>query len=163
MSSCPSFCCDGYDFKIDFMYPCYYFAVLGLQNIVTNTFCLSVFLSARIIQKPRGWSTPNFLCLLSVAMAWSSSDSVLIRYVLPVLWMTSCFHAMGPIGGQTDTALCTSSPVAAVVTNMWRHLTRGPSQHLRKRSVVIAIEPATMLWLCGGLCLEVRHTDVTIA
>jgi len=37
----------------------------------------------------------------------------LIHYVLPVLWMTSCFHTMGPIGGQMGMALCTSSPIAA--------------------------------------------------
>jgi len=43
--------------------------------------------------------------MLPVAVARSSSDSVAIRYVLPVLWMTSCFHTMGPIGGRTGTAL----------------------------------------------------------
>jgi len=42
---------------------------------------------------------PNCLCILpDVAVARSSSDGVGIRYVLPVLWMTSCFHAMGPMG-----------------------------------------------------------------
>jgi len=50
----------------------------------------------------------QFLCMLSVAMAQSSSDGLVIRYVLPVLWMTSCFNTMGLIGGQTGTALCTS-------------------------------------------------------
>ena len=29
--------------------------------------------------------------MLPVAVAWSSCDAVAIRYVLPVLWMTSCF------------------------------------------------------------------------
>jgi len=33
--------------------------------------------------------------MLSVTVAWSSSDNNAIRYVLPVLWMTSCFHIMG--------------------------------------------------------------------
>jgi len=37
--------------------------------------------------------------MLPVAVAWSSSDSVAIRYVFPVLQMTSYFHTMGPIGG----------------------------------------------------------------
>jgi len=31
----------------------------------------------------------NFLCLLPMAVARSSSGGVAIRYVLPVLWMTS--------------------------------------------------------------------------
>jgi len=33
---------------------------------------------------------------LFVAVAWSSSDGVVIRYVLPVLRMTSYFYTMGP-------------------------------------------------------------------
>ena len=32
--------------------------------------------------------------MLPVAVARSSSDSVATSYVLPVLWMTSCFHSM---------------------------------------------------------------------
>ena len=47
-----------------------------------------------------------------VTVARSSLDGIVIRYVLPVLWMTSCFHTMGPIGARTGTALCTSSPAA---------------------------------------------------
>ena len=34
----------------------------------------------------------EFLCVFSVAVARSFSGGVAIRYVLPVLWMTSCFH-----------------------------------------------------------------------
>jgi len=33
-----------------------------------------------------------FLYILPVAVAGSSSDDSAIRYVLPVLWMTSYFH-----------------------------------------------------------------------
>jgi len=33
--------------------------------------------------------------MLSVAVARSSSDDSGIRYVLPVLWTTSCFYIMG--------------------------------------------------------------------
>jgi len=32
-----------------------------------------------------------------VAMARSFSGDVIIRYVLPVLWMSSCFHVTGPM------------------------------------------------------------------
>jgi len=55
----------------------------------------------------------NFLCMLPVAVAQSSSNGIVIHYVLPVLRMTSCFYTMRPIGRQMGTALCTSSPVAA--------------------------------------------------
>jgi len=81
--------------------------------VVRLSVCLSVCLSTRITQKPCGRTSPNFLCMLPVAVIRLSSDGVAICYVLPVLQMTSCFHAMGTIGGRTGTALCTSSPVAA--------------------------------------------------
>ena len=47
-----------------------------------------------------------------VAMARSSFEGVVIRYVLLVLRMKSCFHTMGPLGRWTATAFCTSSLVA---------------------------------------------------
>jgi len=37
----------------------------------------------------------NFSCTLPTAVVRSSSDGVAIRYVLPVLWMTTRFHTMG--------------------------------------------------------------------
>jgi len=48
--------------------------------------CLSdsVCLSARISQKSCGRTLPNFLCMLSVAVAGSFSDGVAICYVFPV-------------------------------------------------------------------------------
>jgi len=44
---------------------------------------------------------PNFMIFARVACGgrgWFSADGVAIRYVLPVLWMTSCFHIMRPVG-----------------------------------------------------------------
>ena len=44
-------------------------------------------------------NTDNFtkiLCILTVAVARSSSGGVATRYELPVLWMTSCFHIVAP-------------------------------------------------------------------
>ena len=58
--------------------------------VMSMPICLCVCLSAR---KPRGRTSP-FLCMLPVAVARSSSDGVVIRYVLPVLWMASCFHTI---------------------------------------------------------------------
>jgi len=43
--------------------------------------------------------------MLPVVAAWSSSDVLTIRYVFPVLWMTSCFHVMGPMG-QNQARFC---------------------------------------------------------
>jgi len=36
--------------------------------------------------------------MLPMTVIWSFSDGNAMRYVLPVLWMTSCFHTMGPNG-----------------------------------------------------------------
>jgi len=36
--------------------------------------------------------------MLLVAVGRFSSGGVAICYVLPVLWMTSCFHTTGPMG-----------------------------------------------------------------
>jgi len=63
---------------------------------VLRSACLYVYLfvclSARISQKPHVQISRNILYLLPMAVALSSSDGSEIRYVLPVLWMTSCIH-----------------------------------------------------------------------
>jgi len=41
-----------------------------------------------------------------MGVAQITSGGVAICYVLPVLWMTSCFHTMGLMGGWTGTPLC---------------------------------------------------------
>ena len=46
----------------------------------------------------------NFLCMLPVAVARLSSDGNVIRYVLPVLWMTSCFHIIERMDRNRDDA-----------------------------------------------------------
>ena len=89
-----------------------YVAPLGLRSIVMST---SVCLSVRTHNsKTVRTNFTKFLCILPVAMAQSSSDGVGIRYVLPVVRLTSCFHTMGPTGGRTGTELC-SSPAPADV------------------------------------------------
>ena len=54
--------------------------------------CLSVRLSARIPQKPHIQISRNFMHLLPVTVARSSSESM--RYVMyfRFVWMASCFH-----------------------------------------------------------------------
>jgi len=59
---------------------------------MTLSVCLSV--RDRIFGNTRPIFT-NLLCMLSMAVARSSSGGVAIRYVLPVLWTTSYLHIMG--------------------------------------------------------------------
>ena len=47
------------------------------------------------ISETAGQIIANFVCNSPVAVARSSSGSVAIRYVLPVLWMTSRLAVMG--------------------------------------------------------------------
>ena len=71
--------------------PCYH----GALKHVCLFVCLSICLSAGIFQEN---AHLNFLYMLPVAVAWSSSNCDVTRYVLPVLWMTSCFHVMKRMG-----------------------------------------------------------------
>jgi len=76
--------------------------------------CLSVFRSLGLSvslsvclfpasTSPKLYSqTSHFLCMMPMAVARSSSGSVTIRYVFPVLWMTSFFHSR-PYGGMSIT------------------------------------------------------------
>jgi len=59
-----------------------------MRNIVMS---VSVCLSGRIYPKLRGRTSPNFLSMLTAAVTRSPSGGVAMRYVLPVLSMTSCF------------------------------------------------------------------------
>jgi len=62
----------------------YYSAPIGEQSIVMSV-SVCVFVHDHIFG-----TTPNFLCMLPMAVARSSSGGVVICYVLSVLWMTSC-------------------------------------------------------------------------
>jgi len=57
--------------------------------------CLFVCVPARICQTPHVQTSRNSLYISPVAVARSSDDDNAIRHVLPVLWMTSCFHMIG--------------------------------------------------------------------
>jgi len=52
--------------------------------------CLSLY-DCKHILKTIVQTSPNFLCTLPPVLARSSPCGVAIYYVLPVLWMTSCF------------------------------------------------------------------------
>jgi len=63
-----------------------------LSVCVCVCLCVAVCLSAIIPSGLHIRSSPKFLCMSPMAVARSSSGGALIRYVLPVLWMTSCLH-----------------------------------------------------------------------
>jgi len=71
-----------------------YFTSVGGRTIAISVFvCLSACLaSARIHNKRHVQISQNVLYTLPVAMVRFSSDDSVIRYALPVLWMTPCFN-----------------------------------------------------------------------
>jgi len=50
--------------------------------------------------------SPNFLYIIPVVVAWFSSVSCVIRYVVSVLWMTSCFHVIEQMGQNPRRRVC---------------------------------------------------------
>jgi len=94
---------------------CYFVKVAA--SIVKS--CLSVCLSARISEKPHVPTLPDCLCMLHGTVARSFSSGVVMSYVLPVLWMTSCFIT-GPMAADVTTVTscnvsCTSQHLCCVV------------------------------------------------
>jgi len=88
----------------------------GVQSIaISVSVCLSVCLSTHISQKPEVRISPNFLYMLPVTMARSSSDGNAICYVLPVLWMTSYFYVMNRTDQNQRRRIC------FVQFAKWRH------------------------------------------
>ena len=72
-----------------------YVQLTTLPQSVCLPVSLYVCLSTHISQKPHVQNSQNSLYTLPVVMAESSSNNNAVSYVLPVLWMTSCFHIMG--------------------------------------------------------------------
>jgi len=72
---------------------------IAMSMFVCLSVCLSlcVCLFACMTRKLNVRFTPNFLCMLPMPVARSSSDGIAIRYVLPVLWMALCVRSIGPI------------------------------------------------------------------
>ena len=82
--------------------------------------CLFVYLPPASIRST--WqSSPNFHALLT-AIRQFFSDSSMLRYVLPVLWMTSCLHIMARNGGWKRVS--TQSDSTGGNTGVWYMLQR---------------------------------------
>jgi len=76
------------------------------QDISVSAY-LSVCLSASISQNPDVQTSLNFRRMLPMVYARSFSDGVWIRYVFPVLWMTSCtFARNGPVRWRRGKEVC---------------------------------------------------------
>jgi len=84
-------------FYLLYSYTCNYYSrystpvrrVRGIVIILSVCVCLSVCLCASMSLELLDRSSRNFVCRSPAAVAWSSSGGFAIRYVLPVLWMTS--------------------------------------------------------------------------
>jgi len=68
------------------------FPVEERRKAINVSVCSSVCLFARSSQNLHVLLSPNFLYMLPVAVAHFSSDGNTMCYVLPVMWMTSCFR-----------------------------------------------------------------------
>jgi len=69
---------------------------LSLSLSLSLSLCdVYVCLSASVSLEPLDRSSWNFVCRSPVAVARSSSGGVALRYVLPVLWITSRLAVMG--------------------------------------------------------------------
>ena len=83
------------------------FRVVAVQSFVINvSVCLSVCLFVCLLPSLKTHSfqiSPNFLSMLPVAVDRSSNA---IRYVLPVLCMTLCFHIMEGIIPNQRRCVC---------------------------------------------------------
>jgi len=80
----------------------FYFAPGRLAKFCDQRVCLSVCPLACISETTR----PNFLHILPVAVARSSSDGNATCCVLPVSWMTSCFHTVERMGQNQRRRVC---------------------------------------------------------
>jgi len=111
------------------------------QRLITNIHIPSIFPHVRS-------NSSNFLYMLSVAMARLASNDYAVHYVglLLVLWMTSCFHIMKPMGqNQSDDVMFGRDP-------MWRHQSAARLVFL-KRPKILKVKR----WCKIVFCYRIRH------
>ena len=135
-------------FILVLVYICHYFALVGCKVLwwvclfVCVSVCLPACLSSRITWKLCGHTSPNFLCMLPVPVAWSSSDGVAVCYILPILRMTSCFHVMGPM-------VLDKIRLQSRLTSLTLPKSRMPSETSDNYSVLVEIITVRN---CGKVC-----------
>ena len=86
---------------------------IGERSIVMSvsvSVCVCVYLSVIIYSDQHVRSSPNFLCMLHMTVARSFSGGEVLRYVLPVLWITSyLLISQGCSTSRPAEAQCTRS------------------------------------------------------
>jgi len=65
----------------------------------------------------------NFLCMLPMSVARSSSCGVALGYVLPVLWMTSCLYLMARNSRRNSDSIGSSLNLSLRLTRRGQHRT----------------------------------------
>ena len=71
------------------------YRIVSYTLVLLQCIAMNAYLYVRPCVCSRFIISPNLFPVLIVAVTQSSSVGVVIRYVLPVLWMTSCFPIMG--------------------------------------------------------------------
>jgi len=131
---------------------------------VCLSICLSVCLSARISQEPHLQISPNFLYMLPVAVARSSSDDNAIRYVLPVLRITSCFHITERMQRRLEVGFLVISGRVyrnpGNVSSMFRHTCYALATDCRPTGIVSHVRRTIVSWsFCLCVCLLVTFVS----
>ena len=114
---------------------------------------VSVCLSVRC-QRPDIHTSRNFLYMLPVAVARSSSDDSVIRYVLPVLRMTSCLPIMDCMACGVGSIYTRAPCMEQVVINLQR--IRQGAQLCLTLSAMTTCGPCGALPLVGGLQFGIK-------
>ena len=96
------------------------YSARGKTAVVTSSVFLLVWLSVclslrSLVSKTTRPYFTKFSVHATCGRGWSFSDGSAIRYVLPVLWMTSCFHIRQGIGQNQRRHVC------FVQFSRWRH------------------------------------------
>jgi len=93
------------------------------------------------------------LCVSPMAVTRSCFDSVAIRYVFPVLWMTSCFHIMVKNWQRKKRTLIVIQQEAARISH-YRHY--GVHSNWPGRSMIIRLP----CWQYVILCYRYKRNRV---
>ena len=84
----------------------------GAKYCISVSVCLYVFLPVCLSVCPLAYLKNHMSRgheILCTCYLWSSSDHSAVCYVLPVLWMASCFHIMWPMGQNSRRRYVSSS------------------------------------------------------
>jgi len=117
---------------------------------------MSVWLSSHVSQKPCVPILLNFLRMLPMAVDRSSFDDNAIHHVLPVLWMTSCFHNYNAENRTYSKATRMFRPVRKVAAPFeWQTTLFGRDLHLAATGAKSAVSYYILLRLSRQLAVNI--------